>query len=59
MNDEQKRAWKDARGDYYIEQARIRNWAWKLFITLTLLGIGVKFFYVLIYELEPENDPPE
>lgn len=59
MNDEQKRAWRDAREDYLIEQAKLRTWAYRMFVTLTLLGLGWKFFYVLICDLEPENDPVE
>ena len=51
MDDDQKiqSAWNDAEEDYLIEQARLRVWAYRMFIALTLLGLGWKFFYVEIF----------
>ena len=49
-NDENiKRAWDDAQDDYLIEQAKLRKWAYRMFVALTLLGFGWKFFYVEVY----------
>lgn len=57
MDDDKKRAWRDARQDYFIEQAKLRQWAFKIFVTLTLLGIGWKFFYVFVHDdLEAGDD---
>ncbi len=55
MNEEQKRAVQDARNDYMIEQAKLRVWAYRMFVALTLLGLGWKFFYVPIYGERAKN----
>ena len=43
-----KRAWKDARQDYYYEKATIKRGkgsaAWKLFVALLLSGAVYRFF---------------
>jgi hypothetical protein len=41
-----KQAWKDAREDYLIEKALHRKILWRLFWTITLLGLGYRFFGV-------------
>jgi len=45
-----KRAWKDAKQDFIIEQASTKlslgRFGWKFFVTITLLGLGKYFFFV-------------
>jgi len=44
MNDEQKRAWKDARDDYYYSEAKNKidkgSGVWDIVVALTLLGLS-------------------
>ena len=44
MNNEQDRAWKDAREHYIYEQAQIRKLAWKVFLSLIMTGLAWRFF---------------
>ena len=43
---DKKRAYRDAKRDYILEQAWYRSWWFKFFITCVLLGLGSRFFYV-------------
>jgi|32_taG_2_1085360.scaffolds.fasta_scaffold20675_5 hypothetical protein len=52
MNEEQKRAWKDARDDYYYSEAKKKldkgSGIWDVIVALTLLGLsGYGAFYLL------------
>lgn len=46
MNDEQKRAWRDARQAYVYEHASKRLILWRVFWAVVLLGMGYRFFGV-------------
>ena len=46
MNDEQRRAYKDARSDYIYSHAKTRLIAWRLFWAVILMGMGYRFFMV-------------
>jgi hypothetical protein len=54
MNDDQKRAWKDAQRDYITEEAAkrivISKGKWALFWTAVILGLGKYFFYVRVFD---------
>ena len=46
MNDEQRRAYRDAQADYVYFTARKRLIAWRLFWAVILMGMGYRFFMV-------------
>ena len=46
MNDEQRRAFRDAQADYVYFTARKRLIAWRLFWAVILMGMGYRFFMV-------------
>ena len=52
-NDEQKRAWRDARRDYIYEKAgkkvSTRILVWRLFWAAVFLRVAAEFFKVEIY----------
>ena len=54
MNDDQKRAWRDARRDFIYEDAakklNVRTTAWRVFWVLTILKLGYEFFSVEVFD---------
>ena len=56
MNDEKKRAYRDAQADYIYSQARTRLIAWRLFWAVILMGMGYRFFMVCAVDQEKPED---
>lgn len=43
MKNDKRRAFRDVREDYIIEQSFIKQHWWKLMVTFTFLGISINF----------------